>query len=75
MMISTVLKNTYGSLLNLYAVEGERAVSCVVYIHYLPNRRNGAPPCETVKAAQDYPDAMGSEVLSYGLSIYIKMNM
>jgi hypothetical protein len=75
MMIRTVLKNACVSLLNLYAVEGEHAVSFVVYIHYLPNRRNGAPACETVKAAQDYPDAMGSEVLSYGLSIYIKMNM
>ena len=60
MMISTVLKNACGSLLNLYAVEVEHAVSCVVYIHYLPNRRNGALPCETVKAAQDYPDAMAT---------------
>jgi hypothetical protein len=62
MMISTVLKNACGSLLNLYAVEVEHAVSCVVYIHYLPNRRNGAPACETIKAAQDYPDAMGEEI-------------
>ena len=61
-MISTVLKNACGSLLNLYAVEVEHAVSCVVYIHYLPNRRNGALPCETVKAAQDYPDAMAGNL-------------
>jgi hypothetical protein len=58
MKISIVLKNACGSLLNLYAMEGEHAVYCVVYIHYLPNRRNGALACEAAKAAQDYPDAM-----------------
>jgi hypothetical protein len=69
MMIRTVLKNACVSLLNLYAVEGEHAVSFVVYIHYLPNRRNGAPACETVKAAQDYPDAMVSFLLPSGATV------
>jgi hypothetical protein len=64
-MISTVLKNAYDSPLNLYAVEGEHAVSCVVYIHYLSNRRNGALACETVKAAQVYLNDMDSEILTY----------
>lgn len=53
-----MLKNACVSLLN-YVCYGRRALGLfVVYIHYLPNRRNGATVCEIVKAVQDYPDAM-----------------
>ena len=53
-----MLKNACGSLLN-YVCYGRRELGFfVVYIHYLPNRRNRATVCEIIKAVQDYPDAM-----------------
>jgi hypothetical protein len=53
-----MLKNACGSLLNYVCYGRGELGFFVVYIHYLPNRRNRATVCEIIKAVQDYPDAM-----------------
>jgi hypothetical protein len=60
MGISTMLKNACGSLLYLILLWKVSTRFLVVYMHYSLYRRNMAPTCESVKAAQDYPDAMAN---------------
>ncbi len=58
--ICAMLKNAWWSLLNCIFYGRRELGFFVVYIHYLLNRRNGAPVCEIVEVVQDYPDAMGT---------------